>query len=86
MQVAWQDLLTANTEGSVLDDTGQGKASTVGAVLTTKRLLLVSVTMKVLVTLSVGTDDAAISSILWMGPALLFSSQSNQVSSSLNTD
>ena len=79
MQVAWQDLAAPASDGSMLDDTGEGKASTVGAVLTSQRLLLVSATLKVLVGLSVGAVHSAITSVLWMGPALLFCTSSNQV-------
>lgn len=75
----WQDLVATATEGSVLDDTGLGKASTVGAVLTSHRLLVVSASLQMLVSLSIGPSDPPISSVLWMGPALLFTDAHNQV-------
>lgn len=80
MQVAWQDLVAATGEGSVLDDTGHGKASTVGAVLTSLRLLLVSATLHVLVALPFGAVEAPATSMLWTGPALLFTNKNQQAS------
>ena len=79
LQVAWQDLLAVTSEGSVLDDTGEGKASIVGAVLTSHRLLQVSATLQVLAALSLDPCKSAVTSLLWMGPALLFSTSNNQV-------
>ena len=78
MQVAWQNLLTG-VEGAVLDDTGEGKASVVGAMLTTRRVLVVSATLSVLVAFGVASTEASPTSLLWMGPALLFTTSSNQV-------
>lgn len=79
MQVAWQDLLAAASEGSVLDDTGEGKASIIGAILTSHRLLQVSATLQVLAALSLDPCKTAVTSILWMGPALLYCTSGNQV-------
>ncbi len=79
VQTAWQDLIATASEGSILDDTGEGKASILGAVLTSQRLLLVSATLQVLASVSVGSAEAGVTSILWMGPALLFCPSENQV-------
>ena len=79
MQTAWQDLIATASEGSILDDTGKGKASILGAVLTSQRLLLVSATLQVLAAMSIGSGEAAVTSILWMGPALLFCTSDHQV-------
>ena len=78
-QVAWQNLLTG-VEGSVLDDTGEGKASVIGAILTNRRLLVVSATIQVLAAYSIGSREPSCTSLLWMGPALLFTNSANQVS------
>jgi len=85
VQTAWQDLIATASEGSILDDTGEGKASILGAILTSQRLLLVSATLQVLAAMSIGSAEAGITSILWMGPALLFCTSENQVLPSRQT-
>lgn len=78
-QVAWQGLLDESGGGSVMDDTGAGKASIAAAVLTSRRLLLVSATLRPLCTFSPSPSDAPITSFLWLGPALLFCNSAHQV-------
>lgn len=79
-QVAWQGLVDESGGGSVMDDTGAGKASIAAAVLTTRRLLLVSATLRPLCAFSPSPSEAAITSFLWLGPALLFCNSAHQVS------
>lgn len=78
VQVAWQSLVEAG-EGSVMDDSGAGKASTVGVVLTPGRALLVTVTLLPLATASADRAGSPFTSCLWLGPALLLSTASHQV-------
>ncbi|EIE25272.1 hypothetical protein COCSUDRAFT_65173 [Coccomyxa subellipsoidea C-169] len=79
LQVAWQGLLDESGGGSVMDDTGAGKASIAAAVLTSRRLLLVSATLRPLCAFSPSPSDAPITSFLWLGPALLFCNSAHQV-------
>ena len=79
VQVAWQSLLDEAAEGSVSDDSGTGKASIAGAVLTHRRLLIVSATLTVLAAHLPSPAEPAISSFLWLGPALLFCNAAHQV-------
>ena len=78
-QVAWQGLLDESAGGSVIDDTGAGKASIAAAVLTTGRLLLVSATLRPLCTFTPSFSEPLITSFLWLGPALLFCNSAHQV-------
>ena len=80
MQVAWQGLLNVSAEGSVSDDSGTGKASIAAAVLTHRRLLIVSATLTVLYAHVPSAAEPAITSFLWLGPALLFCNAAHQVS------
>lgn len=77
--MAWQGLLDESADGSVMDDTGAGKASIAAAVLTTRRLLLISATMRPLCYFAPGPTEAPITSFLWLGPALLFCNSAHQV-------
>ncbi|CAL5222539.1 g4916 [Coccomyxa viridis] len=79
LQVAWQSLLDEASEGSVSDDSGTGKASIAGAVLTHRRLLLVSATLSVLTAHVPSPTAPAITSFLWLGPALIFCNAAHQV-------
>ena len=79
LQVAWQSLLDEGSEGSVSDDSGTGKASIAGAVLTHRRLLIVSATLSVLTVHVPSPAAASITSFLWLGPALLFCNAAHQV-------
>ena len=79
MQVAWQGLLDVSAEGSVSDDSGTGKASIAAAVLTHRRLLIVSATLTVLCVHVPSAAEPAITSFLWLGPALLFCNAAHQV-------
>ena len=78
-QVVWQGLVDESGGGSVMDDTGAGKASTAAALLTTRRLLIVSATLRPLCAFSSSPSEAAITSFLWLGPALLFCNSVHQV-------
>ena len=80
MQVAWQSLLGAGAgDGAVLEDSGAGKASVAGAVLTSRRLLLLSATLTVLAAAVPPPGAPAATSLLWVGPALLFTTEAHQV-------
>ncbi|CAK0749293.1 hypothetical protein CVIRNUC_001899 [Coccomyxa viridis] len=79
LQVAWQGLLDVSAEGSVSDDSGTGKASIAAAVLTHRRLLIVSATLTVLCVHVPSAAEPAITSFLWLGPALLFCNAAHQV-------
>ena len=79
MQVAWQGLLDVSAEGSASDDSGTGKASIAAAVLTHRRLLIVSATLTVLCVHMPSAAEPAITSFLWLGPALLFCNAAHQV-------
>ncbi len=79
VQVAWQSLLDEASEGSVSDDSGTGKASIAGAVLTHRRLLIVSATLSVLTAHVPSPAAPAITSFLWLGPALIFCNAAHQV-------
>ena len=61
------------------DDSGTGKASIAAAVLTHRRLLIVSATLTVLCTHVPSIAEPAITSFLWLGPALLFCNAAHQV-------
>jgi hypothetical protein len=76
--VAWQDLLDDSGDGSVLDDSGAGKASVAAAVLTTRRLLLASATLRVLAAYAPSPAQPPPTSLLWLGPALLFATSAHQ--------
>ncbi|KAK9810383.1 hypothetical protein WJX72_009786 [[Myrmecia] bisecta] len=76
VQVAWQSLLDPNLTEA---ENGVGKASVVGAVVTTERLLVVSATLQVLVATPLQRAGQAITSALWCGPALLFTTAGHQV-------
>ncbi|KAK9806672.1 hypothetical protein WJX73_006627 [Symbiochloris irregularis] len=78
VQVAWQSLVEAS-EGSVMDDSGSGKASLVGAVITPQRALLVSVTLMPLAVAAAPAGGSQFTSCLWIGPALLLTTTSFQV-------
>lgn len=78
-QVTWQSLLDESGDGSVIDDSGAGKASIAAAVLTSRRLLVVSATMRPLCAYAPGPSQPAITSFLWLGPALLFCNSAHQV-------
>lgn len=79
-QVAWQSLLGAGAgDGAVLEDSGAGKASVAGAVLTSRRLLLLSATLTVLAVAAPPPGAPAATSLLWVGPALLFTTEAHQV-------
>jgi hypothetical protein len=78
-QVAWQSLLDESSDGSVIDDSGAGKASIAAAVLTSHRLCIVSATMLPLCALAPRPPEPAIISFLWLGPALLFCNSAHQV-------
>ena len=77
-QVAWQSLVEAS-EGSVMDDSGAGRASLVGAVITPRRAILVSVTLTPLAAAPAASAGAAFTGGLWVGPALLLTTASHQV-------
>lgn len=77
--MAWQSLLDESGDGSVIDDSGVGKASIAAAVLTSRRLLIVSATMRPLCAFAPGPSQPAITSFLWLGPALLFCNTAQQV-------
>ena len=61
------------------DDSGTGKASIAGAVLTHRRLLIVSATLSVLTAHVPSPTTPAITSFLWLGPALIFCNAAHQV-------
>ena len=84
--MAWQSLLDEASEGSVSDDSGTGKASIAGAVLTHRRLLIVSATLSVLTAHVPSPTAPAITSFLWLGPALIFCNAAHQVDSMSSTD
>ena len=63
----------------MLDDSGTGKASMCGAVVTSQRALLVSVTLRTLAAVSLNTCQAPPTSALWLGPALLVCNAAHQV-------
>lgn len=73
-QVAWQAL----REDIDMGDTPQAgnHPASVGAVLTSQRLLLLSPQLRVLVAAPPGP---AITSFLWLGPALLYATSDHQV-------
>ena len=78
-QVAWQSLLgEGRGDGAVLEDSGAGKASVAAAVLTSRRVLLLSATLTVLATAAPPPGAAAATSLLWAGPALLFTTEAHQ--------
>ena len=83
LQVAWQSLVEESGEGSVMDDSGAGKASLVGAVLTPNRAMLVSLALLPLASATAAAAGAPFTSCLWLGPALLLSTASHQVQQSL---
>ncbi len=74
-QVAWQALREDVDAG---DATQAGHPASVGAVLSSQRLLLVSPQLRVLVAAPPGP---AITSFLWLGPALLYATSDHQVQS-----
>lgn len=80
MQVAWQRLLGSGSagDGAVLEDSGAGRASVVAAVLTSRRVLLASATLRVLAAAALPPGAPAATSLLWVGPALLFSTEAHQ--------
>jgi hypothetical protein len=77
-QAAWQSLLDHSGDGAVLDDSGDGKASVVGAVLTSRRLMMVSATLRVIAATPLSSSQPPITSFLWAGPALLFCNAAHQ--------
>lgn len=77
--MAWQGLLDESSEGSVSDDSGAGKASIAAAVLTHRRLLILSATLSVLAAHVPSPAEPAISSFLWLGTALVFCNAAHQV-------
>lgn len=72
-QVAWQALREDVDAG---DAPQAGHPASVGAVLSSQRLLLVSPQLRVLVAAPPGP---AITSFLWLGPALLYATSDHQV-------
>lgn len=84
LQVAWQSLLDEASEGSVSDDSGTGKASIAGAVLTHRRLLILSATLSVLTAHVPSPAAPATTSFLWLGPALIFCNAAHQVDSQVS--
>ena len=78
LQVAWQSLVDSS-EGSIMDDSGAGKASLVGAVITPLRAVLVSATLTPLAASPVQPTAPALTSGLWLGPALLLCNAAHQV-------
>ena len=78
LQVAWQNLID-HVEAAVLDDSGTGKASMCGAVVTSQRALLVSVTLRTLAAVNLNASQAPPTSALWLGPALLVCNAAHQV-------
>ena len=78
-QVAWQALREDVDAG---DAPQAGHPASVGAVLSSQRLLLVSPQLRVLVAAPPGP---AITSFLWLGPALLYATSDHQVCSMRST-
>ena len=71
-QVAWQPLADASASRD-----GQGfPSAAVGAMLTSQRLLVVSPELRILIA---SPSGVTISSFLWVGPALLYSTSDHQV-------
>ena len=78
-QVAWQPLLDDSGDGSVLDDaSAKGKASVAAAVLTSRRMLLLSATLHTLASVCPSPAQPRPTSLLWLGPALLFTTTAHQ--------
>ena len=75
-------MLDEASEGSVSDDSGTGKASIAGAVLTHRRLLILSATLSVLTAHVPSPAAPATTSFLWLGPALIFCNAAHQVDAS----
>ena len=78
-QVAWQPLADDSGDGSVLDDaSAKGKASVAAAVLTSRRVLLLSATLRTLASVCPGPARPRPAALLWLGPALLFATTAHQ--------
>ncbi len=74
-QVAWQTL----TDASASLASKAPPSAAVGAILTSQRLLVVSPELRILIA---SPSGVAITSCLWLGPALLYSTSDHQVHSS----
>ena len=74
-QIAWQTL----TDASASLGTKASPSAAVGAILTSQRLLVVSPELRILIA---SPSGVAITSCLWLGPALLYSTSDHQVRSS----
>ena len=76
--MAWQSLVEA-PEGSVIDDSGAGKASLVGAVITPQRAIMVTATLLPLAAAQAASVGSSFTSGLFAGPALLLTTAAHQV-------
>lgn len=83
LQVAWQSLMPAGAEAGSFHSSCEGAGSAAAAcaaLLTSQRVLIVNELLSVVASAAIPSDTGLPVSCLWMGPALLVSTSTGQVS------